>query len=189
MAKADEEQPARWYAVRTVPGAQKPQREYAVETTNSHKGYRIVPSLDHNRSAVEKALDDAGFVHYMPAEKRLVRDRRHTDLWKGRRFALLVGYVFVRGPCHWRALEEVPGILGIVHNRGKPMEIDLLDILALRTMEAMSEDQFDKRSAAARKNILRKSRNNPNPILRKLAAKLAQADTMTIAFGEARNAA
>lgn len=178
-----------WYAIRTVPGSQKPQREFEVETTRSRKGYRIVPSLNPNVSAVEKALTDAGFVHYMPAEKRLVRDRRHTDLWKGRRFALIVGYVFVQGPCDWPALEETPGVLNIVKVNGKPMQIDILDILALRTMEAISEDQFDKRSLAARKNLIRKSRNNPNPILRKLAAKLAQADTMTIAFGEARDAA
>ena len=51
-----------WNAIRTSPGAQMPQREFAVQTTSRGKGYRIVPSLNPNQSAVERALADAGFV-------------------------------------------------------------------------------------------------------------------------------
>src|SRR5690606_23147965 len=96
----------RWYAVRTVPGSQKPQREFVTEITGSKKGYRIVPSLNPNYSAIELALSKSGFIYYMPAEKRLVRDRRRTDLYKTRRFALMVGYVFVRDPHSFYALQE-----------------------------------------------------------------------------------
>ena len=45
-----------WYAVRTAPGAQMPQREYIVEKLidengkpRGKKGYRIVPSLNPNK--------------------------------------------------------------------------------------------------------------------------------------------
>src|SRR6185312_7958243 len=98
-----------WYAVRTKPGSQKPQREYAVEKTRSVKGYRIVPSLNPNLSAVERALSDAKIDYYMPAESRLQRDRVRPYLWKARRFALLVGYTFVRDP-NWYVLAETQGI-------------------------------------------------------------------------------
>ncbi|WP_334625391.1 hypothetical protein [Rhizobium johnstonii] len=56
------------------PGAQKPEREYLVEKTDSKrgKGYRIVPSLNPNVSAVERALSNNKFTYYMPAEKRLI---------------------------------------------------------------------------------------------------------------------
>lgn len=168
-----------WYAVRTVPGSQVPKREFVVEDSpRSRKGYRIVPSLDPRQSAIEKALSDAGIVHYMPAEKRLVRDRRHTDLWKERRFALLVGYVFIKGPVDWLRLHDVPGVLGIVGIGGKPIPIDLLDILTLRSMEAVSEAEFDRKAVMARKAARRKARFDPR--LRKLVAKLDAAETMTI---------
>ncbi len=162
-----------WYAVKTKPGAQMPQREYAVETTRSRKGYRIVPSLNANLSAVERALSDAGFTHYMPAEKRLIRDRRHTNLWKPRRFALLVGYVFVRGPLDFLALEGVSGVEQIVKVQGVPMPVDLLDILTLRSMEAVAEEQFDRMSEIAYKTLRSKAKNDPR--LRSILHKLGQA--------------
>lgn len=174
-----------WYAIRTLPGSQKPQREYAVEATTlgadgtpRGKGYRIVPSLDPRYSAVEKALTDAGFVHYMPAEKRLVRDRRHTDLWKPRRFALLVGYVFVKGPCDFERLRNVPGVNDVVKVCGVPMAIDLLDILMLRSMEAVGEEKFDKDAKRARAIIKGKAKTDPR--LRKIMNKLMAADTATV---------
>lgn len=176
-----------WYAVRTAPGSQMPQREYAVETTTLNssgnprgKGYRIVPSLDPRQSAVEKALSDAGFVHYMPAEKRLIRDRRHTDLWKPRRFALLVGYVFIHGEgdVDWLTLSEVPGVAGIVGIRGKPMPIALADILMLRSMEAVGEEKFDRDAKLARSIIKGKAKRDPR--LQKLVNKLQGQDVATV---------
>lgn len=163
----------KWYAVRTVPGSQKPQREFEVEATRSRKGYRIMPRLNPAVSAIERALSRAGFVHYMPAEKRLVRDRKHTDLWKPRRFALLVGYVFVLEPEDFLKLQEVEGVQHIVKDAaGMPLRIDLLDILQLRQAESQAEAFFDVQSARARKTVRLKAKRDPRlmKIVRKLEA-------------------
>lgn len=175
MAKAAD---GNWYAVRTVPGSQKPQREFVTETTNSRKGYRIVPSLNPNYSAIELALSKAGFTYYMPAEKRLVRDRRRTDLFKTRRFALMVGYVFVRDPPSFYALQQVPGVAGIVAIDGKPMPIRLLDILDLRGMEAEAEVEFDDQVKKARWQLRKKAKRDEK--LRQLVDSLDMAGTITV---------
>lgn len=181
--KADEHY---WYAVRTVPGAQKPQREYQVELTAANKngnrrgkGYRIVPSLNPNMSAVELSLARAGFEFWMPSEKRLVRDRRHTDLWKVRRFALMVGYVFVKQPSSFTKLEKVNGVAEVVKGGdGNPMAIDFLDILAVRAAEAEADVEFDKRSRMARQNVRRRAKEDPR--LKKLVEKLDIAGNFTV---------
>lgn len=175
-----------WYAIRTAPGSQKPQREYVVEPTAlgkdgrpMGKGYRITPSLDPRWSAVEKALSDAGYTFYMPAEKRLVRDRRHTDLWKVRRFALMVGYIFVRGPFVRDHLLEVPGVAGIVTNaEGFPLPMLLNDILAVRAAEADADVAFDAQTRAARKNLRKRAKVDPR--LQKLVEKLDIAGTISM---------
>lgn len=135
-----------WYAIRTMPGAQMPQREYAVETTSlgadgrpRGKGYRIVPSLNADISAVERALKDAGFAYYMPVERRVVRDRKKAHTYTTRRFALLLGYVFVEDVEDWRTLGAVPGVAGIVGIRGKPLAVRQEDILLLQEAEAWAE--------------------------------------------------
>lgn len=178
-----------WYAVKTTPGAQQPQREYAVETTKAlksdgtprGKGYRIIPSLNPNQSAIERALTLAGFTHYMPAEKRLIRDRRHTDLWKVRRFALLVGYVFILNPRNFEDLEVVPGVAGIVSTaNGAPYRVQLSDILALRSAESACELDFDYRSQRARQTLRKNAKNDPR--LQMLVKKLDIAGTLTVNF-------
>lgn len=155
-----------WYAIRTLPGAQLPQREYQVEATELDtdgkprgKGYRIVPSLNPNVSAIERALRNNGFIHYMPVEKRLVRDRRKTDLWKGRRFPLLLGYVFVQDVEDWPLLSATPGVAGIVGSCGVPLPIAIMDILMLRTMEADAEAEFDREVEQREAMARRVSRN------------------------------
>lgn len=180
-----------WYAVRTAPGSQKPQREYAVETTSPGKdgkprgkGYRIVPSLNPNMSAIERSLADAGFEFWMPAEKRLVRDRRHTDLWKVRRFALMVGYVFVRDPADFGKLASVPGVSGVVSDGyGRPLAIDFLDVLAVRAAEAEADVEFDRRSRMARQNLRKSAKTDPR--LKKLVEKLDIAGNLTVPLAAA----
>ncbi|OJF97592.1 transcription termination/antitermination protein NusG [Pararhizobium antarcticum] len=174
-----------WYAVQTVPGAQKPRREYRVERTGTDerpsrgKGYRIVPNLNHNVSAIEKALTDNGFYCYMPAEKRLIRDRKHTDLWKVRRFALMVGYVFVRDPHNWDLLKATNGVAGIVKDQhGRPMAIDILDVMKVRSAEADADVEFDRRSRLARQ-VLRKSAKT-DPRLQMLIKKFDIAGTISV---------
>lgn len=171
-----------WYAIKTVPGSQKPQREYLVETTERGKGYRIVPSLNPNISAVERALDEAGFTYYMPSEKRLIRDRRHTDLWKVRRFALMVGWIFVRTEMddQTRAmLLATPGVASIVCSiEGHPIPIELTDILLVRAAEADAEVDFDLQTRAARKQLRKNAKTDPR--LKMLVEKLDIAGTISM---------
>ena len=183
-----------WYAVQTVPGAQKPRREFQVEQTGTEdrpsrgKGYRIVPSLNPNLSAIEKSLNDNGFECYMPAEKRLVRDRRHTDLWKVRRFALMVGYVFVREPHDWGLLKATNGVAGVVSDRdGRPMAIDILDVMAVRSAEAKAEVEFDRQSRMARQALRKRAKVDPR--LQMLIQKLDIAGTISVPLDTAFMAA
>jgi transcription antitermination factor NusG len=180
----------RWYAVRCIPGSQKPKREYKTESTTLDrkgkprgKGYRIVPKMNYDLSMVERALEAAGFAYYMPAEKRLIRDRRHTDLWKIRRFALMVGYVFVRDPEDWGKLAETEGVLGIVRDAdGRELPIDIMEIMAIRAIEAKTEVKFDDASKEARKRLRKKAKEDPR--LKMLISKLDTAGTITVPLNE-----
>jgi transcription antitermination factor NusG len=177
-----------WLAVKTVPGSQKPQREFVVEPTSlgadgrpRGKGYRIVPSLDPNISAVERALDKAGFTYYMPAEKRLVRDRRHTDLWKVRRFALMVGWLFVHAKVDdatISALLNTPGVDGIVSCAGRPLKLTLAEILLVRAAEADAEVDFDTQTREARKKLRKNAKTDPR--LKMLVEKLDIAGSISM---------
>jgi transcription antitermination factor NusG len=171
-----------WYAVKTTPGAQLPQREYAVETTRSRKGYRIVPSLDPHVSAIEKALSEAGFTHYMPVEKRLVRDRRHAHLWKPRRVALLTGYIFVLDPVDWPRLTSLPGVHSVVGICGRPLPVDITDILLLRSIEAIAEEAFDKQANRAVLTLRSKARRDPR--LKAIVDKLQKTDGLLLSLPE-----
>lgn len=180
----------KWYAVRTIPGSQKPQREFAVETTMLDKdgkprgkGYRIVPSLNPNYSAIELALSKAGFTYYMPAEKRLQRDRLKPYLWKTRRFALMVGYIFVRDPYSISKLIDVPGVAGLVTDMdGNPHVIDLLDMLKIRSAEGAAEAAFDDDLRKARQGLRKAAKKRPE--LQKLVGELDILGTMTAVPGD-----
>lgn len=168
-----------WIAVKTTPGAQKPRREYRVDRTTSAKGYRILPNLNHDISLVERALSDNGFEFYMPAEKRLVRDRRHTDLWKVRRFALMVGYVFVRDPHDWNLLANTQGVSGVVRSAdGAALGIDIMDILAVRAAEARYDASFDMEAKSARQKLRKQAKTDPR--LTKLINQFDIAGTVTV---------
>lgn len=177
---------AQWFAIQTVPGAQLPRREFITEQTSLDKegrprgkGYRIVPNINHDLSAVERELEARGFEYYMPTEKRLVRDRRHTDLYKIRRFALMVGYVFVRSPHDWQALLKTNGVKGVVRSAyGQPLPIDILDILAIRAAEAEYDAYFDIQSKNARAKLRRNARTDPR--LKKLIGVLDTAGKFTV---------
>lgn len=172
---------SRWYAIRTVPGAQLPQREYGTQITRSKKGYRIVSIVNPGKSAIERALEDAGIDHWMPAEKRLLRDRRKTHVWHVRRFALMVGYVFVRDPDFSR-LREMPLVTDIVRVNGVPMPIDILDILMVRRMEAKTEIAFDAAVRASRQMVRKAAKSDPR--LKKLVDSFDIAGKITVAMGQ-----
>jgi len=128
-----------------------PQRSYEVETTRGAKGYRLVSSLDPNMSAVEVALKRGGFTYYMPAEFKVVRNRRKTGVYQLRRFALLQGYVFVYNVIDFEKLRKIPGVAGLlvsyVGDERVPMQVSLADIMIMRTIEARSQAEADKRVA------------------------------------------
>lgn len=168
-----------WYAIRTAPGAQKPQREYHVEPTRSPKGYRIVPSLDPNVSAIERVLKDAKIEHYMPVERRVIRDRRKPFRFTTRRFAMLVGYVFVRDIHDWPSLEALPGVVGIVGNQGEPLPIPERDIAVLREAEAIAEMLCQAELRAAREAMQKVTR-------RKAGQRYPKGSTVLIAKGIAQ---
>lgn len=155
-----------WHAIRTLPGAQMPQREYQVEPTeaalNGHsngKGYRIVPSLNPKMSAVERSLWDAGYRFYMPCEFKVIRNRSKTNSFTVRRFAMLQGYVFVAGVEDWLTLRNLPGVAGIVAIDGEPLPIHIADIVKLRAHEAASEAKADrevaKMNSAAKASVVK----------------------------------
>lgn len=172
-----------WYAIRPVPGSQKPQREFVVEITGKKPDgsvrYRIAPSLNPNYSAIELALSKAGFTYYMPAEKRLQRDRRKPYVWKTRRFALMVGYVFVRDPGDWRRLLETPGVAGIVADMdGNPRTMRLEEMLKIRSAEGAAEAKFDEELRAARRGLRKAAKKNPE--LQSLVEELDVAGTIGV---------
>lgn len=175
-----------WYAIKTTPGAQKPRRQHRVESTTLNKegrargkGYRIILNTNHDISLIERALSENGFEFYMPAEKRLVRDRRHTDLWKVRRFALMVGYVFLREPHDWNLLANTQGVSGVLRSPdGYALGIDIMDILAVRSIEAETEVYFDAQSKKARQTLRKNAKTDPR--LKKLIAQLDMAGTITV---------
>lgn len=168
-----------WYALTTIPGAQLPKREYKTEITRSRKGYRFTVATNHDLSAIERELEARGLEYYMPTEKRLVRDRRHTDLWKIRRFALMVGYVFIRRPVSWDIVMATPGVQGVVRSvEGQPLPIDILDILKVREMEAEYDAKFDLQSKNARAKLRKQAKNDPR--LKKLIGVLDTAGKFTL---------
>lgn len=151
-----------WYAIRTAPGAQMPQREYIVEkpseinpdmTGFGRKGYRIVPSINPKMSAVERALSNIGVQFYMPAEFKVVRNRKKTGIYELRRFAMLPGYVFVYNVSDWLKLRAAPGVADIVAIDGVPLQISIVDIITLRTIEARSQAKADREVAQVNSSV------------------------------------
>jgi hypothetical protein len=175
-----------WFALRTVPGSQLPRREMVTEPTSlgkdgkpRGKGYRLIPSIKYDLSAIERALEEKGFFYYMPAEKRLSRDRRHTNLYKIRRFALMVGYVFVWEPHNWSILESVYGVDSVVRQPdGLALPISWQQIHAIRAVEAEYDAKFDIQSKNARAKLRKQAKNDPR--LKKLIGALDMAGTMTV---------
>ena len=72
------------------------------------------------------------------------------------------------------ALSESIEQVGLV----KPMPIDLLDILTLRSMEAVGEEKFDRDARIARKTIKAKAKRDPR--LKKIVGKMDLAQHFTL---------
>jgi transcription antitermination factor NusG len=140
-----------WFAVRTLPGAQQPKREYWTEDAErTRKGYRIRSGVSADYSAVELALKDAGFTYYMPVEFAVVRNRHKKGSYELRRFALLKGYLFVGDmeDRDWPRLTEVPGIRGVVASGGKAFSVNTMDLHRLRMYEARSRAEAEAKATS-----------------------------------------
>lgn len=183
-----------WFAIRTAPGAQMPQREYIVEkpseinpdmTGFGRNGYRITPSLNPKMSAVERALNDIGVQHYMPADFRVIRNRKKTGVYELRRFALLPGYVFVYNVTDWLTLREAPGVAGIVGIDGVPLKISIVDIIALRSFEAKSQAKADKEVAAMNSSVKADAVNTASKALKAAKRRFSAGQRVKILWGSA----
>lgn len=182
---------ATWYAVRTLPGWQRPKREYWTECEDENgrpvggrKGYRIASGLASDHSGVELALADAGFVHYMPAEFAGVRDRKSGG-YTLRRFPLLKGYVFVEMmDADWLRIEDVPGIRGVVGNNGVPFAVELMDLHRLRMYEAKSRAEAQAKVDSLNKRDERLDRERRKLISRKTRHKLKAGREVKLIWGE-----
>ncbi len=175
-----------WFAIRTAPGAQMPQREFNVEATKSAKGYRIVPSINNDLSAIERMLIDAKIDFYMPSERRLVRDRRRPYLWKAHRRALIIGYLFVRDP-DWSKLIDLPGVAGVVGIGGTPLKLDFFDVLGVFEAEMKELIKFQEESRSARQQLRKLAKKDP--AIQKIVEKLDIAGTITVPLKEVAAAA
>lgn len=186
-SKADDFYPPQeqsgWYVIKSIPGSQQPQKNLVTIRTASKKGYKVCSEINHQISAIEKSLNDAGFWCYMPSEKRLIRDRKHTDLFKTRRFALMVGYVFVYCPRSLLTLDRTPNVMYVVRDgNGVPVQVSWADIHHLRKQEAISEEQFRRDIKSARQTLRKKAKKDP--IIAALVKRLDIAGEMSVPVSE-----
>lgn len=163
-----------WYAIRTMPGAQMPKREYWPVSEDEEgnplrgkKGYRIVSGANPDYSAVELALKDKGLSFYMPVEYAAVRNRHKKHTYELRRFAMLKGYMFVEAvddpDCvPWSAAIGVNGVRGFVADySGRPFAISTMDLHRLRMIEDSSRREAEakvKSLSTATERIAREQR-------------------------------
>lgn len=176
-----------WYAVRTMPGAQQPKREYwAEDAPKTRRGYRIRSAIASEHSAVELALTDAGFTFYMPAEFSVVRNRHKKGVYELRRFALFKGYIFVEiHDDDWWRLAEVPGIRGVVANCGKPFAIDVWrDLHRLRLFEINSRAAAEAKAASLNTAEQRLARETRKVVMRAAKKKLSPGRKVKLIWGD-----
>lgn len=96
---------ARWYAIRTAPGAQR-----SPSITGELPDRRGVSHL----SVIERNLERIGIEYFMPSYRRDVIHHR-TKKWIDRRFPVFTGYCFVNLPRqNFAEVEKVDGVIGFV---------------------------------------------------------------------------
>lgn len=184
----------KWFAIRTKPGFQVPQREYWTEPNASALkgktrgvGYRMRSSVNPEQAAIETHLERAGFVHYMPAEFVAVRNRNKKGLYELRRFALLKGYAFVAevDEAGWYRLLDVPGVHSVVADiSGKALPIRSLDIHRLRMYEQNSRAVANAKVAALTKGSETQARRERKAISKATRKKLFPGREVKLIWGD-----
>lgn len=126
-----------WYAIRTVPSAQRPHE------------------LIKDQSKVEVTLSLGKIVHYMPVQNRVFIHRR-TKKTTTARSPLLPGYVFVADIVDWLWLLQCSGVHGVLGIGGTPATIPNHQIENLRKVEEAINDEWVRR--AERRTMKRRIR-------------------------------
>jgi len=185
--------PPQWFAIKTMPGFQTPNRERwsvpSVSAIDGHargRGYTMASGLDPSRSKIEANLDAAGFIHYMPAEYRAVRNRQKAGVYELRRFALLKGYMFVEiaNDAGWYRLYDVVGVQGVVDNCGKPFAISPIDLFRLRMFEQNSKAAAKASAESLSKANERLQREKRNHVIRGARKKLFPGREVRLIWGD-----
>ena len=124
-----------WYAVKARPGTQRP------------AAARVGASADRKgETIIERSLRDQGFDVFMPSTVREVRHHR-TDEFIVKRFALMVGYAFVRDPHSFYTLSDCDGVSAILGVAGCPLRIPATDIENIRAAEMAELEAMERRRA------------------------------------------
>lgn len=130
-----------WYAVRTAPGAQRPDKR------------------DDRFTKLERELTDHGFDCYAPVEMRDIIHHRSKKLIT-KSFPLIPGYAFVTGVTNFWALSECKTVSGVLGVEGEPMMILPSEIEAIREAERSIFEELAterRRRAIARKKVTRRT--------------------------------
>jgi len=183
-----------WYALRTVPGFQVPQRERWKEPNASAlagvargKGFRMASSVNPECSVIETELGRAGFTYYMPAEFMAVRNRHNKGVYELRRFALLKGYTFVSEihDADWPRLCAVAGVHSVIADTGgKALPINSIDIHRLRMYEQSSRAEATAKVGALMREAENHARNSRKAIAKAARRKLFPGRETKLIWGD-----
>lgn len=121
-----------WYAVRTAPGAQRPDKR------------------DDRFTKLERELTDHGFDCYQPMEVWETPHHRSKKILVKKK-PLIPGYAFVTGVTNFWALSECKTVAGILGIEGEPMTIMPREIEAIREAE---RDIFEELATERRKRAV-----------------------------------
>ena len=130
-----------WYAVRTAPGAQRPDKR------------------DDRFTKLERELTDHGFDCYQPMEMRDIVHHRSKKLIT-KSYPLIPGYAFVTGVTNFWALSECKTVSGVLGIEGEPMTIMPREIEAIREAERSIFEELAterRRRAMARRKVTRRT--------------------------------
>ncbi|WP_018900406.1 transcription termination/antitermination NusG family protein [Rhizobium sp. 2MFCol3.1] len=153
-----------WYAVRTVPGAQR--MATVLEPANDEtEAERLKRERRKGESIVERNIRNEGIEVYMPSFWTITQHQR-TNKMSERRFPLLVGYAFVNiGESDFERVRNIDGVLAFIRpsfDRG-PIKFRDTDIGSLMFADFQKQQEWERQreerltlSQAHRRNALNK---------------------------------
>lgn len=130
-----------WYAVRTAPGAQRPDKR------------------DDRFTKLERELIDRGFDCYQPMEVWETPHHRSKKILVKKK-PLIPGYAFVTSVTNFWDLSECKTVSGVLGIEGEPMRIMPKEIDAIREAEIAIFEELAterRRRAAAKQRVTRRT--------------------------------